>query len=200
MSYRRILTIVSIALVFVTIYIIRDTYGLFESKNVMTMENNLAKWQVLINGTNVTSNKKFVVDTINVTNSDNVKEGKIAPGCEGYFDIVINPTDTDVSIVYNITFDFSKISNSFTFYKIEEIASGNLIRTGENTYSKVISLEEIKKGVTNTIRVYVKWENIEDNNDYDSEIGIAKDSSINIPVAVEVSQYFNEKIEEYQNE
>lgn len=200
MSYRRILTIVSIALVFVTIYIIRDTYGLFESKNVMTMENNLAKWQVLINGTNVTSNKKFVVDTINVTNSDNVKEGKIAPGCEGYFDIVINPTDTDVSIVYNITFDFSKISNSFTFYKIEEIASGNLIRTGENTYSKVISLEEIKKGVTNTIRVYVKWENIEDNNDYDSEIGIAKDSSINIPVEVEVSQYFNEKIEEYQNE
>ena len=51
MKNKRILIILSIILVFITIYIIRDTYGLFESKNTMIMDSSVAKWNVLINGT-----------------------------------------------------------------------------------------------------------------------------------------------------
>lgn len=200
MKNNRILIILSIILVFITIYIIRDTYGLFESKNKMIMDSNIAKWNVLINGLDIKSGNNFIVDTINIENSDDVLDGKIAPGGKGYFDIVINPTNTETSILYSVTFDFSKLISVFTIDKIEEITSGNLIRTGENTYSKVITLDEIKNEVINTIRVYIKWDNIEDKNEEDSKVGLISNNFINIPVSVSVVQYLGESIEEYQDE
>ncbi len=199
MKNKRILIILSIILVFITIYIIRDTYGLFESKNTMIMDSGVAKWNVLINGTDIKSGDNFIVDTVNIDSSDNVLGGKIAPGTKGYFDIVINPTDTETSILYSITFDFSQVVGSITIDKIEELTSGNLIRTGENTYSKIITLEEIENKVINTIRVYIKWNNIEENNEEDSKIGTIKDNFISIPVSVSVIQYLGEPVEEYQN-
>ena len=87
-----------------------------------------------------------------------------------------------------------------TIEKIEETTSGNLIQTEENTYSKVLTVEEIKNNVINNIRVYIKWENNEENNDTDSQIGLTKDNSINIPVSVSIIQYLGETIEEYSKE
>lgn len=200
MKNKNILVVVSLILVFITIYIIRDTYGLFESKNIMNTNTNIAKWNVLINGTDIKSGENFVVDSINIVGNNNVLNGKMAPGTEGYFDILIDPTDTDTSILYSVTFDFTKVNGSFAIDRIEETTSGNLIRTGENTYSKVITLEEIKNKVTNTIRVYIKWNNVEENNEEDSKIGLTKDNFINIPVSVSVIQYLGEPVVEYQNE
>ena len=37
--------------------------------------------------------------------SKNVLEGKVAPGMDGYFDIVIDPKNTDVSIRYDLIYD-----------------------------------------------------------------------------------------------
>ena len=199
MKNKNILVVVSLILVFITIYI-RDTYGLFESKNIMNTNTNIAKWNVLINGTDIKSGENFVVDSINIVGNNNVLNGKMAPGTEGYFDILIDPTDTDTSILYSVTFDFTKVNGSFAIDRIEETTSGNLIRTGENTYSKVITLEEIKNKVTNTIRVYIKWNNVEENNEEDSKIGLTKDNFINIPVSVSVVQYLGEPVVEYQNE
>lgn len=200
MKNRKILIILSIILVIITIYIIRDTYGLFESKNIMSTNTNIAKWNVLINGTDIKSGENFVVDSINIVGNNNVLNGKMAPGTEGYFEIVIDPTDTDTSILYSVTFDFTKVNGSFAIERIEEVSSGDLIRTGENTYSKVITLDEIKNKVTNTIRVYMKWNNVEENNEEDSKIGLTKDNFISIPVSVSVIQYLGESLVEYQNE
>ena len=89
MKNKNILVVVSLILVFITIYIIRDTYGLFESKNIMNTNTNIAKWNVLINGTDIKSGENFVVNSVNIVGSDSVKNGKMAPGTEGYFDILI---------------------------------------------------------------------------------------------------------------
>ena len=115
----------------------------------------------------------------------------------GYFDILIDPRNTSVSVRYDITFDFSSFNGNFSISNIEEITSGNLVRTGENTYTKVIPISDIKNGVTNTIRVYVKWNNSEENNDVDSAIGMIKNNYFSIPVEVIVSQYLGEVIEKY---
>lgn len=200
MKNRKLLIILTIILMFVTIYVIKDTYALFESNKIVNTNTNIAKWNVMINGKNINNEQRFIIDSINILEKGNVKNGKMAPGAEGYFDIVIEPNDTDTSIIYNVTFDFAKVNGSFKINKIEEITSGNLIMTGESTYSKVITLDEIKRGVTNTIRVYIKWDNIEENNEEDSQIGLTKNNFINIPVIVEVTQYLGEEILEYQNE
>lgn len=178
-----------------TIFMVIDSYGLFESKNVLNVDSNIAKWNVFINGTDIKKNETFVVDKINLINNDNVLEGKMAPGSKGYFDIVIDPTDTDTSIRYDISFDFSSLNDKIVVSGIEEITSGNLVRTDKNTYSKVITLNEIKNGITNIIRVYIKWDNIDDESD--SAIGSVINNFINVPVTIAAYQYLGEKIDIY---
>ena len=178
-----------------TIFMVIDSYGLFESKNVLNVDSNIDKWNVFINGTDIKKNETFVVDKINLINYDNVLEGKMAPGSKGYFDIVIDPTDTDTSIRYDISFDFSSLNDKIVVSGIEEITSGNLVRTGKNTYSKVITLNEIKNGITNTIRVYIKWDNSDDESD--SAIGSVINNFINVPVTIAAYQYLGEKIDIY---
>ena len=178
-----------------TIFMVIDSYGLFESKNVLNVDSNIAKWNVFINGTDIKKNETFVVDKINLINNNNVLEGKMAPGSKGYFDIVIDPTDTDTSIRYDISFDFSSLNGKIVVSGIEEITSGNLVRTAKNTYSKVITLNEIKNGITNTIRVYIKWDNSDDESD--SAIGSVINNFINVPVTIAAYQYLGEKIDIY---
>lgn len=196
MKFKIILGIFGIFILAVVLYEFNDSYGLFESNNNMIVNSEIGKWNVYVGGKEATSGS-FTVDSINIIDSSNVKEGKLAPSTVGYFDIIIDPRDTSVSVRYDITFDFSSVTGNFSVTEIVEITSGNLIKTGENTYSKFISLADIKNGTTNTVRVYVKWNNIEENNDIDSAIGSTKDNYINIPVTVMVSQYLGEVIEEY---
>lgn len=192
---KKILYIIFSFFLLLTLYEIKKTYGLFESNNKMSVQQSTAKWNILINGTNIKSEEKFVVNSVNVEDNENVLNGKIAPGVKGYFDVEIDKTNTSTSIVYSITFDFTKISDSITIEKIEETTSGNLIRTGENTYSKVMKIND---DPINNIRVYIKWENKEENNDIDSLVGLTKDNYINIPVSISAMQYLGEEIIEYQ--
>ena len=196
MKFKIILGIFGIFILTVIMYEFNASYGLFESNNNMIVNSEIGKWNVYVGGSEATSGT-FNVDSINIIDSSNVKEGRLAPSTMGYFDVVIDPRNTSVSVRYDITFDFSSITGNFSVTAIEEVNSGNLIRTGENTYTKVISLADIKNGTTNTVRVYVKWNNIEENNDVDSVIGSTKNNYINIPVTVIVSQYLGEVIEEY---
>ena len=50
-------------------------------------------------------------------------------------------------------------------------------------------LSDIKNGVKHNIRVYIKWINNEDNNEIDSNIGLEKGYSINIPVNIVIKQF-----------
>ena len=193
---KKILYLLFISFVLITTYAVMDAYGLFESKNKLVVNQNVARWKILINGSNITE-EDFVINSINVEGNENVLNGKLAPGVRGYFDVEIDPK-ADTSIVYSISFDFSQISDSFIVENIEETTSGNLIRTDESTYSKVITLNEIKENKKNNVRVYLKWENKEDNNATDSKIGLTENNYINIPVSVSAMQYFGEDIEEYQ--
>lgn len=193
---KKILYLLFISFVLITTYEVMDAYGLFESKNKLVVNQNVAHWKILINGSNITE-EDFVINSINVEDNENVLNGKLAPGVRGYFDVEIDP-QADTSIIYSISFDFSQISDSFIVENIEETTSGNLIRTDESTYSKVITLNEIKENKKNNVRVYLKWENKEDNNATDSKIGLTENNYINIPVSVSAMQYFGEDIEEYQ--
>ena len=194
---KKLLYLIFSIFVLLTVYEIINTYGLLETKNKMSVNPSIAKWNVLINGTDIKTGENFTINSVNLSDSVNVLNGKIAPGAFGYFDIEIDPTNTDTSIIYSITFDFSLLSNSFVIDKIEETTSGNLIRTGSSTYSKVITLDEIKENAKNNVRVYIKWENNEENNEIDSQIGLTKDNYINIPVSISAMQYLGEPVDEY---
>lgn len=193
----KILYITCAIMIFVTIYEITNTYGLFESNINMDVDSKLATWNILINDTNIGKSETFTIDNFNSEEDSTVASGKIAPGTSGYFNINIDPSNTQVSIRYDLTFDFSKLDNLFTITKVEEKNGYNLIKTGPNTYSNVITLNEIKENKTNNIRVHIKWNNNEENNDKDTEIGLTENNTLNIPVSITVLQYSGEKIEPY---
>lgn len=199
----KIIYIVCAIMIFISIYEIKNTYGLFESKKEIDIDKSVAKWNIYINDNNLNTTETFTIDNFTFQETDTVAKDKIAPGILGWFDILIDARDTQVSIIYEITFDFTSLPSNITVEKIEEINGREIIKTGPNTYSNYITLDDINNNVKDTIRVHIKWNNDEENNENDTNIGIIKNNSIKIPVSITVSQYLNDTIEpcnEQENE
>lgn len=184
-------------MIFVSIYEITNTYGLFESQKDLVADNTVAKWNIYINDSSINTTENFIIDNFTFEESNTVANNKIAPGITGWFDILIDPKDTQVSIRYDITFDFTNLPNNITIESIEETNGQQIIKTGPNTYSNYITLANINDGITNNIRVYIKWNTAEENNETDTSIGLTEDNIIQIPVSITVSQYLSETIEPY---
>lgn len=196
----KIIYIVCAIMIFISIYEIKNTYGLFESKKEIDIDKSVAKWNIYINDNNLNTAETFTIDNFTFQETDTVAKDKIAPGILGWFDILIDARDTQVSIIYEITFDFTSLPSNITVEKIEEINGREIIKTGPNTYSNYITLDDINNNVKDTIRVYIKWNNDEENNENDTNIGIIKNNSIKIPVSITVSQYLNDTIEPYNEQ
>lgn len=183
----------------VTIYNVRDSYALFESELAVEADTTAGAWNIYVNNTNISgSTTTFTVDNINISTNEHVVANKMAPGTSAYFDLNIVPTGTDVSVRYDITFDFSELSTSLVVDDISELNGRNLVRTAENVYSGVMTLNEIRNNATSSVRVSIKWDNDEANNEADTEVGMNVNGSISIPVRIDVIQYLGEELVEYE--
>lgn len=188
---KTLLIVLTVILVVLTSYIIVNTFAIFEESVTTKAGESLAKWEITINNTTMGINTNtFSLSSLSWTSSARVKEGKVAPGMSGSFLIDIDPGDTEVSIKYDITFDTTELTNTaFRISSVLETVDGHLVRTGENTYSGIITLAEIELGKTHEIRVNLIWENNDYNNDIDSEWGRTLNKTVSIPVTVNVIQY-----------
>ena len=193
-----IITIILLIISAILVYAILSTYATFRSEFSGSMKVNNATWKILINNTDISLNatKEFTIDNINIDQSQGVEEGKLAPGLKGNFNILIDPSDTDVSIIYELKFDTKNInSTNIRIDEVKETNTGNnLVQTDVNTYTGIISLDDIKNNVTNNIRVTLLWH---DDGNEDINIGEIPEYKISIPVEVKVSQYLGEELKEY---
>ncbi len=196
----KILLIVAVVIMLgITIYNVRDSYALFESEISVQAGTTAGSWNIYVNGTNISGDTtQFTVNNVNISTNEHVVQNRMAPGTSAYFDLNIIPSGTDVSIRYDITFDFSELSTSLVVDEIAELNGRTLVRTGENVYSGIITLSEIRNNAFSSVRVAIKWDNDEQNNDIDTEIGMNIDGSISIPVQIDVMQYLGEELVEYE--
>lgn len=199
MQNKKKLLILICAIIFIIlIYEIIHIYAVFHSEMEANVQLKNGTWNINVNGTQISKgvDATFVIDKISTSQNEHVENNKLAPGLSGSFNIKINPENTDVSIIYDITLNEEKLTNSSLQIKtIKETEVGNtLTQTGENTYTGVILLEDIKKGTTNTIEMEVEWIDDENNNEEDTKLGSTYDSKLSIPVKVHVSQYLGEEI------
>lgn len=173
--------------------VVVGSYALFESQRTNTSELEIAKWEIKVNNDLLSgSTSTFTIDNFTWSTSEYVKEGKAAPGIDGYFDIEIDPNNADTSIRYDVIFDFSNLdSDQFAITEIKEVDNKSITRTGQYTYSNIILLDDIEDGETNTIRVYIEWINDDNNNEKDSTLGLELNKQILIPVSVNVTQYID---------
>lgn len=190
---KKVLILLTLILVVILIIEIIRIYAVFYSEATGNIEIKNANWQIYVNDVDITKEQvnEFTVDDINIDEKEGVKDGKLAPGVSGDFSITINPQNTDVSVEYDIEFQADEMENKqIKIISVEEVNGQNTFeQTGENKYTGKILLADIKNGVTNTIKVKLKWEDDGTNDELDSEYGSISNSKINLPVKVTVRQY-----------
>lgn len=196
----KIFILISIIILCIIIYEITRIYALFHSELDGNIEFKKGIWNIKVNNTDITkgTTTEFEIDTINMDENSHVKSGKIAPGMKGDFKISINPQNTSVSVRYDISLNKEQLTNkSIRILSVEEKKqNNNLIKTDENTYTGVISVEDIKNNVTNEIVIGIEWVDDRENDNEDAKLGIVENSEIKIPITVHVCQYLGETIEQ----
>lgn len=222
---RKYKLLILILIIFLLIIIIRSTYSKYTNKAVAAITKPIGQWVIKVNNTDITevddegepANQEFVIDTFSWDTTTHVVDNKIAPGRGGSFDIVIDPTDTQVSFNYSITIDNPVLKVTGTTEATDDdivayitnatAADGKTITfsrdsaTGISTITRIKPLSEIQSE-TNTVRldtihVEFEWPNIvesgkETNNDADTRIADSSNSKISFPVNFWAIQYVGE--------
>ena len=200
---KKVLKILTLVMLIFTIIKIGDTYAkYYASANTENLYQDIGKWVIHINEMDIYSESGETI-TFNVNNfsnftNTNTEEGKISPASTGYSEIVIDPTGTDVAVRYDIEINLVETVENLAIEARLEMASGEqLTKTGENTYSGIINLADVKAWNKATVRCYVTWNNDETKNIEDTELASVADVTFSVPANVTVSQYLGETLTEY---
>ena len=144
------------------------TKAAYESNINGNLDNEVAKWNIKINDIDITNTmiKEVKVGDI-YWNNTHTKEGKVSPGSSGVMTLIVDPSDTDVAIKYDIT--YSDSSNSDKILTITSLNSTTeLTKTADNKYTGILSLDDINAGIKPVITINIEWVNDEAMNERDS--------------------------------
>lgn len=143
--------------------LIQDTFAKYSSDANASTNISIAKWNILVNNSDIKNNKDFSNSVVPVfTGNENTNDGVIAPTAEGYFDIVINTSNVDVS--YSMNMDINVSNNSdvkdlvITGYSVNNGPITSL-NTSSYTLTSNVSYQESVR--IYTYRFYVKWDDSE---------------------------------------
>ncbi len=160
MDKKYILLILSFISLYVTICLANETYAKYLSSATSTSSTSIARWKILVNNDDITIGATSTsLITPQFPGNDNISENVLAPNAEGFFDLVIDASNIDVSFRYEISIapnENSPVTELIaTKYQIdgeEEIE----FEEGENTIEGSFNLNDENR--TTNIRVYIKWD------------------------------------------
>lgn len=195
MHKRKLTILIVLSFIFLLVLSVSYTFGLFHSEISGDVNLDVAKWNIEINDTNISSGitEQFTIDDIVYENEieGNVAENKFAPGVKGSYTLEIDPTDTSVSIKYEIIVEDEKFENDNIQITSLTLEDGELTKKDDNTYMGIIPLSDKK---VHTIKINLEWVNEEENNAADSAIGTRENPDLEIPVTVIITQYLGEDL------
>lgn len=195
-NLKKVLFLLTMCILALLIYKIIEIYAVFHSEVEANVRLENGVWNITVNGTTISTGveTQFVIDQITTAEDVHVKPDKLAPGLSGSFEIAISPEDTNVSLKYDITLNQEELGNSNLKIKsIQETENGyQLIKTAENTYTGVITLQDINNGIRHKIKMEVEWADDGTNDENDAETG--KKHQIQIPIEFHAIQYLGEEI------
>ena len=149
------------ALVF-AILIFSTSFSRYMTENGSTLGMSVAKWNIKVNNRSITQfnttmqNEMSLVVTDNSTN-DNI----IRPGQKGYFDIIIDPQYTEVSLNYEVKIDTSELPSQIQIvnYSLNDLTEkitmpNNKTLTGSILLDGADNLDSTAKKY---YRIYWQW-------------------------------------------
>lgn len=203
---RKTWILVGIIMLIVTSYEIIKSYAKYVSEGEAVAEKQAGAWVIKVNDTNISNSNNsttFNINNLVYPSNQYVVEGKMAPSSTGYFDIIIDPTGSSVAVRFDVTLDVQNLNiiDSLGFTNAYRVVNGvetstGITQTGTNTYSGIISLNDVQNAVQTTVRFYLGWDEVEteEGDIADSQIGLTQNSSTYLPVRVDISQYLGEQL------
>lgn len=208
---KKLLRILVLIMLIITLFQIANMYALYKDQLQGEYTNLLGVWAIKVNEVDISSGEENLTfnmteDHLTYVDSDRVKSQKIAPGAQAYFDIVIDPTNTDVSILYKLKIKLEEIETAkFKLVNVEnyfqksgeteQIVNDDVYTNNEtNEHQAVIPLTRINDQCLNYVRLYFEWEDVEENNQTDSELGQTENAKIAVPLEINLKQYTGEVI------
>ncbi len=189
-----------------TLCVMSNTYSRYVADTTGNLEVSFAKWQILVNETDITNNSSSSITLMPVVEQNQyVAKNKIAPSSKGYFDIDIDPSNVELSFNYAISLNientnipdlvitkYSIIDSSYVEGDVLEVSNieNNLIE-GSVNYDNTI---ENYKFEPFTIRIYFEWYEGTDesmNDTADTNIGIDAESN---PLKINANISFEQKL------
>lgn len=174
------------------------TYSLFETEQETVVASPIAKWNVLVNQTLLSDfggqTNSFNLGSIHWDSGGHVREEKAAPGSVGTFEIEIDPTNTEVSFLYELEIDTSQLGNDqISIMNISEEDGHEFVRTEEFKYVGIARYADISNGDKYHIKIDMIWNNDEENNKSDYELGQKAEEKVSIPVSLKMTQYVGDE-------
>lgn len=190
---KKIVILISFFSLLICILTLQDTYAKYTSQAQGTTDIAIARWRILVNDFDVRQNitNNSIITPV-FSGTEHIAPNIIAPTSEGYFDVIIDATSTDVSFDYTISANNNESSSVkdliISGYKIDD---GELIET-ENTANITGSINYNDQSKIHTIRVYVKW-NDADNSTMDNtqDTNVTKNTT---NAKIDLSVHFVQKV------
>lgn len=164
---KKISFILSMISLIICLSIIKTTYAKYVTSTSGDATIQVARWKILINNQDIQENNELtsVIKPV-FEGNENIASNVIAPTAEGYFDIIIDATNTDVSFNYEISTSDNEetavtdlVLSSYSINDGEKQAitsdDGQLKLTGNILYNQ--ENKNIK------LRIYLKWNDDETN-------------------------------------
>jgi hypothetical protein len=160
MDKKYILLILSFISLYVTICLANETYAKYLSSATSTSSTSIARWKILVNNDDITVGATSTsLITPQFPGSDNISENVIAPNAEGYFDLVLDASNVDVSFNYTISIAPNENSPVTELVATKYLINGEEeieFEEGENSIEGTVNLNDEDKIVN--LRVYIKWD------------------------------------------
>lgn len=145
---------------FISLSLIQVTYSKYQTTTNGTADMQIARWKISVNNEDITTSTALTNKITPIfSGNSNIRDGYIAPKSEGYFDVVIDTTNVDVSFKYQISTSVADDSDVkdlvVTGYSMNggEIipVSGNI-----NDISNTILYSNVSQRTIN-LRIYISW-------------------------------------------
>ena len=156
------------------LFFIEDTYAKYITSTNESASMNIARWRILVNNKDIRENSTTnAVITPILNGNDNINSGIIAPNSEGYFDLIIDATEADVSFKYKIEISVnqnSPVKDLITTKYIIDNGNEIPLERDNATIENTVLHKDNTKPIN--IRVYIKWDDSNEatmDNDADTE-------------------------------
>ena len=157
---KKILLLLIFIMVCVLIYTIIQIYAKYVSSAQGDASMQVANWNIKVNNLSIKNNTDISSTLVPVfPGNSHIASNIIAPTAEGYFDLNLDFTDTDVSFRYDISFEVDENSSVqdliATGYSIDDGSIVSITDQSQTLSDTILHGSNIN---TRKIRIYIKWD------------------------------------------